>query len=58
MRNQVIGAILGKRAGCQPHIFYYASKTLNRAQGNYFTIERELLLVVYALIFFSFLLGA
>ena len=38
---------------------YYASKTLNEAQRNYTTTEKELLAVVYALDkFCAYLLGA
>ena len=44
-----IGAILGQREGGKPHVVYYVSKTLNEAQRNYTTIEKELLAVVYAL---------
>ena len=44
-----IGAVLGQREDGKPHIFYYASKTLNEAQRNYTTTEKELLAVVYAL---------
>ena len=41
------GAVLGQREDGKPH--YYASKTLNEAQRNYTTTEKELLAVVYAL---------
>ena len=44
-----IGAILGQREEGKPYVVYCASKTLNEAQRNYTTIEKELLAVVYAL---------
>ena len=44
-----IGAVLGQREGGKPYVVYYASKTLNEAQRNYTTTEKELLAVVYAL---------
>ena len=44
-----IGAVLGQREGGKPYVVYYASKTLNEAQRNYTTIEKEMLVVVYAL---------
>ena len=44
-----IGAVLDQREDGKPHVVYYASKTLNEAQRNYTTIEKELLAVVYAL---------
>ena len=44
-----IGAVLGQREDEKPHVVYYASKTLNEAQRNYTTTEKELLAVVYAL---------
>ena len=43
------GAVLRKREGGKPYVVYYASKTLNKAQRNYTTTEKELLAVVYAL---------
>ena len=44
-----IGAVLEQREDGKPYVVYYASKTLNEAQWNYTTIEKELLAVVYAL---------
>ena len=44
-----IGAVLGQREDGKPHVVYYARKTLNEAQRNYTTTEKELLAVVYAL---------
>ena len=43
-----IGAVLGQIEDGKPHVVYYESKTLNEAQGNYTTTEKELLVVVYA----------
>ena len=47
--DHAIGAVLGQREDGKPHVVYYASKTLNEAQRNYTTTEKELLAVVYAL---------
>ena len=44
-----IGAVLEKKDGGKPYVVYYARKTLNEAQRNYTTIEKELLAVVYHL---------
>ncbi|KAL6332877.1 hypothetical protein AAG906_019389 [Vitis piasezkii] len=44
-----IGAVLGQREDGKPYVIYYASKTLNKAQRNYTTTEKELLAVVFAL---------
>ncbi|WJZ91147.1 hypothetical protein VitviT2T_010247 [Vitis vinifera] len=44
-----IGAVLGQREDGKPYVIYYASKTLNEAQMNYTTTEKELLAVVFAL---------
>ncbi|CAN6547359.1 unnamed protein product [Malus baccata var. baccata] len=56
--DYAIGAVLGQRKNKQPHVIYYASRTLNDAQLNYSTTEKELLDVVFALDKFrSYLLG-
>jgi hypothetical protein len=47
--DYVVGAVLGQRVKKLPHVIYYANKTLNDAQLNYSTIEKELLAVVFAL---------
>ena len=44
-----IRAVLGQREGGKHYVVYYTSKTLNEAQRNYTTTEKELLAVVYAL---------
>ncbi|RVX20835.1 Transposon Ty3-I Gag-Pol polyprotein [Vitis vinifera] len=41
--------VLGQREDGKPYVIYYASKTLNEAQRNYTTTEKELLVVVFAL---------
>ncbi|RVX13140.1 Retrovirus-related Pol polyprotein from transposon 17.6 [Vitis vinifera] len=38
-----IGAVLGQREDGKPYVIYYASKTLNEAQRNYTTTEKEFL---------------
>ncbi|CAN6586453.1 unnamed protein product [Malus baccata var. baccata] len=51
-------AVLGQRKDKKPHVIYYVSRTLNDAQLNYSTTEKELLNVVFALDkFCSYLLG-
>ncbi|CAN6700770.1 unnamed protein product [Malus baccata var. baccata] len=56
--DYALGAVLGQRKNKQPHVIYYASRTLNDAQLNYSTIEKELLAVVFALDKFrSYLIG-
>jgi len=57
--DYIIGAVLGQRIDKKPHVIYYASRTLNNAQLNYSTIEKEFLAVVFALEKFrSYLIGS
>ncbi|XP_057763318.1 uncharacterized protein LOC130983147 [Arachis stenosperma] len=52
------GAALAQRAGKDPFVIAYASKTLDAAQSNYTTTEKELLATVFALDKFqAYLLG-
>ncbi|XP_037441880.1 uncharacterized protein LOC119310144 [Triticum dicoccoides] len=54
-----VGAVLGQRKGKDLHVIYYASKTLDGAQANYTTTEKELLAVVYAFVKFrQYLVGS
>jgi hypothetical protein len=46
--DYAVGAILGQRKEGRVHAVYYARKTLNGAQLNYATTEKELLAVVFA----------
>ncbi|KAB2597246.1 hypothetical protein D8674_000166 [Pyrus ussuriensis x Pyrus communis] len=56
--DYAVGAVLGQRVNKVPHVIYYASRTLNDAQLNYSTTEKELLAVVFALEKFrSYLIG-
>ncbi|XP_065861818.1 uncharacterized protein [Euphorbia lathyris] len=57
--NYAIGAFLGQRIDKKNHVIYYASRTLNDAQRNYSTTEKELLAIVFALDKFrSYVLGS
>ena len=47
--DYAVGAVLGQRVDRIPHVIYYASITLNDAQLNYSTTEKEMLAVVFAL---------
>ncbi|CAN6707371.1 unnamed protein product [Malus baccata var. baccata] len=47
--DYALGAVLGQWKEKRPHVIYYASRTLNDAQLNYSTTEKELLAVVFAL---------
>ena len=46
--NHAIGAVLGQRKENKLHVIYYASPTLNDAQLNYATTEKEMLAVIFA----------
>lgn len=55
----IVDAVLGQRKDKKLHVIYYASRTLDEAQMNYATTEKELLDVVFALYkFHSYLVGA
>ena len=47
--DYAIGAVLGQREDEKAFVIYYASKTLDSAQANYTTTEKEFLAVVFAL---------
>ena len=47
--DHVVGAVLGQRKDRKRLVIYYASGTLDEAQQNYTTIEKELLSVVYVM---------
>ncbi|CAN6718922.1 unnamed protein product [Malus baccata var. baccata] len=56
--DYALRAVLGQRKNKHSHVIYYASRTLNDAQLNYSTTEKELLAVVFALDKFrSYLIG-
>ncbi|KAK8632765.1 hypothetical protein V6N13_073146 [Hibiscus sabdariffa] len=57
-KDYAVGAALGQRRGNLFHVIYYASRTLNDAQINYTTTEKELLVVVFPFDKFrSYLIG-
>ncbi|XP_026435149.1 uncharacterized protein LOC113332866 [Papaver somniferum] len=56
--DYAVGAVLGQRDGKVPYTIYYASRTLNGAQINYSTTEKEILAIVFSLDKFrSYLVG-
>ena len=46
--DYAIGAVLGQKRERIFHVIHYASRTLNDAQLNYATTEKELLAIVFA----------
>ena len=46
--DYVVGAVLGQRVDKKLNVIQYASKTLDNAQRNYVTTEKEFLEVVFA----------
>ena len=43
-----VGVVLGQKIEGKSYVIFYASKTLNQAQKNYDTTEKEMLAVVYS----------
>ena len=57
--DYAIGDVLGQRKDKKAFMIYYASKTLDSAQANYTTTEKEFLVVVFALEKFrSYIVGS
>ena len=57
--DYAVGAVLGQKIDKKLHVIYYASRTLDDAQGRYATTEKELLAVVFAFEKFrSYLVGS
>jgi len=57
--NYVVGVVLAQKIDKKPRVIYYASGTLDAAQMNYTTTEKEILAIVFALEKFkSYLLGS
>ena len=46
--DYVVGVVLGQRVDKKLNIIHYASKTLDTAQRNYATTEKDFLAVVFA----------
>ena len=54
-----IGVVLGQKEDKKAFVIYYASKTLDSAQSNYTTTEKEFLAIVFALEKFrSYIVGS
>ena len=46
--DYAMGVVLGQRIGKIFKAIYYVSKTFNKAQENYFTTEKEMLVMVFS----------
>ena len=46
--DDAVGSVLGQRVDKKLNVIHYASKTLDDAQRNYATTEKEFLAVVFA----------
>jgi len=56
--NYTIGTVLGQRVEKYSHVIHYASKILNKAQLNYMTTKKEMLVIVFSLDkFWQYLIG-
>lgn len=47
--DYAVGVVLGQLKDKKLHVIYYTSKTLDVAQMNYATTEKELLVMVFAI---------
>jgi hypothetical protein len=57
--DYAMSAVWGQRKDKKPYVIYYVCKTLNSAQMNYTTTEKELLAIVFACEKFrSYLIGS
>ena len=57
--DYAIGAVLGQREYTKAFVIYYANKTLDSAQSNYKTMEKEFLAIAFALEKFrSYIVGS
>ena len=57
--DYAVGAVLGQKIDGKRYVIFYVSKTLNQAQRNYDTTEKEMLVVVYSFEKFrQYLLGS
>nr|KYP57122.1 Retrovirus-related Pol polyprotein from transposon 17.6 [Cajanus cajan] len=57
--NYALGVVLAQRVDKLPRVIYYTSGTLDAAQANYTTTEKELLAIIFALDkFWSYLLSS